>query len=165
MNIVFSKNLIDSLSAIYIWIIGICIGSIISAGAFSAPVIFNVKDLGVDLSKFQSGIIMTEIFLRLNTLLIFVAIIITIYEICSLKLSENTKLQKIILFLSGAISVICILLFSLYYSPFIVEQQKLGEATTSLQSFASMHTQSEITFNILFFSLSANLIFRVILKK
>lgn len=165
MNFFFSKVFISTISAFYIWIIGICIGAIIAAGAFSAPVIFNAQDFGIDLSRFQSGILMTQIFMKLNILLLAVAFIIAVYEVFALRLSDNTKVIKSILFVSGAISVICILLFSLYYSPFIIAQQNISEIATATKEFDSMHKQSEMVFNILFFSLSINLIFRIMFKR
>lgn len=165
MKFLFSKMFINTASALYIWILGITIGAIISSGAFSANVIFNANNFGVEISKFQSGILMTQIFLKLNILLIVVAFIIAIFETFALRLSSNTKTTKIILFLSGAISVICILLFSLYYTPFIVEQQQIGEAATKSSEFYAMHKQSEIVANILFFSLSINLLARLIYRK
>lgn len=165
MKFLFSKVFINTASALYIWLIGLTIGALVACGAFSASVIFNANDFGVELSKFQSGILMTQIFLKLNILLIAVAFIITIFEIVALRLSNHTKTIKIILFLSGAISVICILLFSLYYTPFIVEQQTIGHIATQSSKFDAMHKQSEMVANIIFFSLSVNLLFRLMYRK
>ncbi len=164
MNFLFSKTFTSTIRAFYIWVIGLCIGAIIATGAFSAPVIFHAQEYGVDITKFQSGILMTQIFLKLNVLLLFVAFFIAIYEILSFKLSNHTKMQKYILFISGAIAVICILLFSLYYSPFIVSQQELGINATASAKFQSMHSQSEMIFHILFFALTLNLIYRNMLQ-
>lgn len=165
MKFLFSKVFINTASALYIWLIGLTIGALVACGAFSASVIFNANDFGIELSKFQSGILMTQIFLKLNILLIAVAFIITIFEIVALRLSNHTKTIKIILFLSGAISVICILLFSLYYTPFIIEQQQIGVMATQSNEFQSMHKQSEMVANIIFFSLSVNLLFRLMYRK
>ena len=165
MKFLFGKTFINISTAIYIWILGIALGALIASGAFVASVIFNASSFGVDLSQFQSGILMTQIFLKLNTLLIVVAFIIAVFETFALRLGENTKTIKIILFLSGAISVICILLFALYYTPFIVEQQDLGTAFVEGSEFYAMHTQSEVVANILFFSLSASILFRLIYRK
>lgn len=161
MNIVFSPVLISAIRAFYMWIIALSLGSIACAGAFSAPVIFNAGDFGVALEKSESGILMTHIFLRLNNLLLIVAFVIAAFETFALNLSRDTRLNKAILFLSGAISVICILLFSLYYTPYIVAQQELGD--TQSAEFLSMHAQSESVAGILFLALSVNLIFRIML--
>lgn len=165
MKFLFSKTFINIISALYIWIIGVTIGALLSSGAFSANVIFYASDFGINLSKFESGILMTQIFLKLNILLIVVAFIIAVFEVFALRLSDNTKTIKIILFLSGGISVICMLLFSLYYTPFIIEQQQIGEATMQSNDFNTMHQQSEMVANILFFSLSINMLFRLAYRK
>ena len=165
MKFLFGKVFINTATSLYIWILGIALGALLASGAFVASVIFNASFFGVELSKFQSGILMTQVFLKLNTLLIVVAFIIAIFETFALRLGNNTKTIKIILFLSGAISVICILLFSLYYTPFIIEQQKLGESFTKSDKFTSMHNQSEFVANILFFALSANILFRLFYRK
>ncbi|RAX54971.1 hypothetical protein CCY99_02195 [Helicobacter sp. 16-1353] len=158
----FSKVFINSINAFYNWILGLSIGAIIASGAFVAPVIFRASNFGVELDLAQSGILMTAIFLKLNALLLFVAFIIAVYEIFSLRLSSHTRIQKAILFVSGGISVVCILLFALYYTPFILESQELGTIATS--EFNAMHKQSEFVFNVLFFALSINLIYRNLVR-
>ncbi|MBR7118468.1 MAG: DUF4149 domain-containing protein [Helicobacteraceae bacterium] len=165
MKFLLGKTFINIASALYIWILGITLGTLLASGAFVANVIFNAGFFGVELSKFQSGILMTQIFLKLNILLIVVAFIIAIFETFALRLGNGAKTIKIILFLSGAVSVICILLFSLYYTPFIIEQQQLGATATQSSEFTSMHTQSEFVANVLFFSLSANILFRLIYRR
>ncbi|RDU57513.1 DUF4149 domain-containing protein [Helicobacter sp. MIT 99-5507] len=165
MKFLFGKTFINTAVALYIWILGITIGALLASGAFVANVIFNASFFGVELSKFQSGILMTQIFLKLNILLIVVAFIIAIFETFTLRLGDNKKIIKIILFISGAISVICILLFSLYYTPFIVEQQQLGLNATQSSEFISMHAQSEFVANVLFFCLSINVLFRLVYRK
>ncbi|RDU62446.1 DUF4149 domain-containing protein [Helicobacter sp. MIT 14-3879] len=164
MNIFFSKNFINTIKAIYIWLLGLSIGIIFSSGAFIASVLFYAKDFGIELEKFEAGILMTEIFSRINIFLLIIAFIITFYEILSLKLESGYKAQKSILFISSLISVICIFLFSLYYTPYIIEQQKIGEIAINTNQFLSMHKQSEWVFKILFFTLSFNLIYRILKK-
>ncbi len=165
MNFFFSKTFLKTSMAFYMWLLGLCIGSIFASGAFSASVIFNANDFGVDISKFESGILMTAIFSKLNTLLLFSAFVIVFYEIISFRLGSGGRINKILLFLSASISVICILLFSLYYSPYIIETQKLGESAIASSEFASMHTQSKVVFYILFFTLSFNFIYRILYSK
>ena len=61
---------------IYVVMLGIAIGVEIAAGAFIAPVIFfPQKYLGEGvLTHFQSGILMTQVFLKTNMLLMIVAV-------------------------------------------------------------------------------------------
>lgn len=165
MNLLFSKIFINTISALYLWVIGLCIGSLLCAGALSAPVIFGANDFGVHLSRFQSGILMTQIFMRLNVVLLVGAFFIATFETFALRLSSHKAINKALLFLSGAISVICILLFSLYYSPYILAQQELGEMATASKEFASMHEQSEMVAGILFCALSFNFVYRILLKR
>lgn len=162
MNFFLSNFFLKSAKALYIWILGLSIGAVFATGAFSASVLFNAKDLGVNLSKFEAGILMSEIFSRLSIVLLVVAGIIVFYEILYFRLSSSSRIQRSILFLSGGISVICICLFSLYYAPYIIKAQKLGEAATTTSDFASMHSQSELVFQILFFALTINLIYRIL---
>lgn len=162
MNFFFSNNFLKTAKAFYIWILGLSIGAIFASGAFSASVLFYAEDFGVNLSRFEAGILMSEIFSRLNVFLLIVAGIITFYEILYLRLSSSSRIQRSILFLSGGIGVLCICLFSLYYAPYIIKAQKLGESATQTSDFLSMHTQSEWVFQILFFALSINLVYRIL---
>ena len=58
----------------YLFLLGICIGSELAIGIFMAPVIFYPSQYigeGV-LSHYQSGQLMTQVFLKYNILLIFI---------------------------------------------------------------------------------------------
>ena len=72
-----------SLVVVYVALLGIAIGVEIAAGAFIAPVIFfPQKYLGDGvLTHFQSGILMTQVFLKMNLLIGFVALYSIIYEV------------------------------------------------------------------------------------
>lgn len=162
MKIFLSPTFLKTAKALYLWLIALCIGAIFSSGAFSASVIFHASDFGVNLPQHSAGILMSEIFARLNFLLILLAFFITFYEILYVKLSHCARIAKILLGVSGLVSVICIFLFALYFSPKIIALQKLGESATKSDEFLALHAQSEWIFHILFFSLSFSLIYRIL---
>ena len=131
-----------SFMVIYLVMLGIAKGVEIAAGAFIAPVIFfPQKYLGEGiLSHFQSGILMTQVFLKMNLVIGFVALYSIIYEVQVWMMRKNYD------FLSFFLSLMIVVatgLFLFYYTPFIVHAQQLGSDQTTTEVFASMHKQSE----------------------
>ena len=131
-----------SFMVIYLVMLGIAIGVEIAAGAFIAPVIFfPQKYLGEGvLSHFQSGILMTQVFLKMNLVIGFAALYSIIYEVQVFMMRKNYD------FLSFFLSLVIVVgtgLFLYYYTPFIVHAQQLGAMETTTEAFASMHKQSE----------------------
>jgi len=131
-----------SFMVIYLVMLGIAMGVEIAAGAFIAPVIFfPQKYLGEGiLSHFQSGILMTQVFLKMNLVIGFVALYSIIYEVQVWMMRKNYD------FLSFFLSLMIVVatgLFLFYYTPFIVHAQQLGSDQTTTEVFASMHKQSE----------------------
>lgn len=131
-----------SFMVIYLAMLGIAMGVEIAAGAFIAPVIFfPQKYLGEGvLSHFQSGILMTQVFLKMNLVIGFAALYSIIYEV------EVFMMRKNYDFLSFFLSLIIVVgtgLFLFYYTPFIVHAQQLGAMETTTEAFATMHKQSE----------------------
>jgi len=131
-----------SLMVIYLAMLGIAMGVEIAAGAFIAPVIFfPQKYLGDGvLTHFQSGILMTQVFLKMNLVIGFVALYSIIYEVQVFMMRKNYDFFTFILSL---VIVILTGLFLFYYTPFIVHAQKLGALETATEVFANMHKQSE----------------------
>ena len=162
MKIFFSPTFLKTAKALYLWLIALCIGAIFSSGAFSASVLFNAESLGVNLPQYSAGILMSEIFSKLNILLLILSFVIAFYEILDAKLSQVRRIHKIVLGGSGAISVLCAFLFALYFSPKIIALQKLGESATKSDEFLTLHAQSEWIFHILFFTLTLNFIYRIL---
>lgn len=158
MKIFISPIFLKSAKAFYLWLMALCIGGIFSSGAMSASVLFNAKDFSVNLERMEAGILMSEIFSKLNIVLIFLAFVIVFYEILYARLSSAKTIQKVLLCGSGAISVIGIFLFALYFSPNIIALQKLATS----DEFHTLHTQSEWVFHIIFFALSFNFIYRLL---
>ncbi len=132
-----------SITVIYLMVLGMMIGIELAAGAFVAPVIFFPQTLlgeGI-LSHFQSGILMTEIFLRMNTLLLFVGLFSVLFEIIAWVSKANHKDRSALLL--SLTAVVLAFLFIYYYTPFIQEAQAKGALQTATDAFRSMHKQSE----------------------
>lgn len=155
------NSLILIIHALYIWLIGTNIGAIIACGAFSAPVLFKaytfLPDLGI--TNFDSGILMSQIFSKLNTLLNFSAIVILIYELLMFNFRDKKDFFPLIL---NGIIVCLIFAFTFFYTPRILEAQAQGAAATATPEFASLHHQSEYVFQFLLILLSISLIWRII---
>lgn len=135
---------------LYTLLIAVSLGAALASGAFSTSTLFRANSIVPDLeiSVFQSGLLMTNIFTKLNILLNLLAICILIYEILALRLS-GVKVAPLL----GFISVILIFLFTMYYTPYILEAQKLGAEAIANATFDAMHTQSVLVFKALMVSL------------
>ncbi|MDY5185888.1 DUF4149 domain-containing protein [Helicobacter trogontum] len=144
----------------YLLLLGVGVGGIIACGAFSAPIIFNIDRFIPSFSKMDSGLVMGKIFVRLNVYLVFLAIIIALYE----SFSFFARILKLKIVYSnfwpilGVLNIILIALFVYYYTPFILDIQNL-----SSDKFLSMHEQSVWVFKALMFTLSALFIWRLYL--
>jgi len=130
----------------YLLLIGLCVGAELSVGALVAPVIFFPSGFlgeGV-LSHFQSGVLMTQVFLRFNVLLMVCTSLIVIYEIYMSASKNRDFISAFLLFvvLSGALA------FVLYFTPYIVEAQKAGAAATGTADFKKIHELSELVIKV-----------------
>ncbi|MBV5277671.1 MAG: DUF4149 domain-containing protein [Campylobacteraceae bacterium] len=133
---------------VYITLLGITIGAELAAGAFVAPVIFHPESyLGNDvLTHFQSGILMTQVFLKTNMLLGAIALYSIFFEV----IAWSTKTKKDILCLVFSLVIVPLTaLFLFYYTPFIVDAQILGSAATTSDIFNKMHKESEMVMKLL----------------
>ncbi|WP_096021843.1 DUF4149 domain-containing protein [Campylobacter lanienae] len=128
----------------YLFLLGICIGAEFAIGIFMAPVIFYPSQYigeGV-LSHYQSGQLMTQVFLKYNILLIFISSLILLFEIVNLKGSESFNYKISAFFLSLIISLLA-MSFVFYFTPYILQAQKIGAEATATAEFISMHKASE----------------------
>lgn len=155
------------ITSLYLLALGITIGGIIACGALSAPVIFNASSYLAaleitDMTRYASGILMTEIFVRFNYLLNAMAIFILVYELLVFNISSK---KSLFLLGIGIFSVVLIFLFTMYYTPAIIAAQADGAAATATEEFESIHTQSEMIFQILLISLSASFLWRTYLLR
>lgn len=133
-----------SVLVVYLLSLGIIMGVEVAAGAFVAPVIFFPKHLlgeGV-LSHFQSGVLMTEIFLRMNFLLFIISVLSVIFE-ASLWITKKNEYKDRYALLFSAIAFAFMMAFVYYYTPFIVDAQSQGDVATTSELFRNMHKQSE----------------------
>lgn len=131
-----------SFMLLYLVMLGIAIGVEIAGGAFIAPVIFfPQKYLGEGvLTHFQSGILMTQFFLKMNFLIGFVALYSLVYEVYVWIMRKNYDFAS---FGFSFIAFVLTGLFLFYYTPFIVHAQNLGADATTTEAFNTMHKQSE----------------------
>ncbi|MDR1975681.1 MAG: DUF4149 domain-containing protein [Campylobacteraceae bacterium] len=126
----------------YLLLLGLCIGAEIAVGVLAAPVIFfpdRFLGEGV-LDHFQSGVLMTQIFLKFNVLLMLSTLLIAAYEIYLYR-TKRYDLASALLF---SVALLGSLAFVLYFTPYIVEAQKAGAEATATTEFRSIHNWSEI---------------------
>lgn len=141
----------------YLLLLGVGVGGIIACGAFAAPVVFGIHDFMPIVTQSDSGIIMGKIFMRLNAYLVFLMIVIALYEGVGF-LSFIEKINPIYVkfwLLLGICSIALIALFAFYYTPFMLDPQNLFS-----ENFDSMHKQSVWVFKALMFCLSVLFIWR-----
>ena len=135
---------------IFIITLGTVVGASLLAGAVVAPTIFHSEVLlGSELlSRFQEGLLMTQVFERLAYVVNFLVVLAILYEIIKFKAFESNKWSQILTFLVVASG----LLFTSYYIPQILEMQSAGEAMTSGHIFENVHKASELNFKLFSFA-------------
>jgi len=146
------QKIFPHLHTVYLLTIGSSIGVLLALGIFVAPVIFKSHLLlpHLPLSHYDMGIVMTQIFVKANFLLFMTACIIALFELYESRFQAKKSSLSL---LFGSLSIIAIFLFTLYYTPYILNTQRLGEEATQTEAFASMHAQSVLTFKLLALSL------------
>lgn len=137
--------------SIYLFVLAVLIGIEISVGAIVAPVIFftdNTLGAGV-LSHFQSGILMTQIFIRFGYILIGISTFVAIYNLFIFRGGRAFKVS-FVCFLFSFLNLALALIFVFYFTDYIVEAQKIGEsATINSQEFGIIHNASEYTLKVM----------------
>ncbi|WP_120884287.1 DUF4149 domain-containing protein [Helicobacter pylori] len=133
---------------VYLLLLGILGGSLITLGMMVAPIVFKAPSIlpEFNLTLFESGKLMSQIIVRFNFLLGAIGFVVLLYEIISF---IYDKRSLVYLILGVAIGALC-LLFVFYYTPYILNAQKVGEATIQSTEFARSHAQSEWLFKELF---------------
>ncbi len=130
----------------YLMLLGITLGIGISAGVFAAPVIFHADDLlgGGVLTHYQEGLIMTQIFMKSN--------IIVNITCAAILVAEGYHFLRFyrdqITFYSAFVTVWSGFMFTLYYTPQILEFQAQGESILENELFQKAHIASEWDFKI-----------------
>jgi len=144
------KKYFRIVTMVFIVIMGMTLGAGLLAGVVVAPTIFQSEALlGSELlTRFQEGLLMTQVFERLAYLVNFLVIIAIFYEVVKFKAFENTRWSMLLTFLMVASG----LLFTSYYIPQILEMQSLGEAMTQGETFENVHKASEWNFKLFTFA-------------
>ncbi|MBZ7979816.1 DUF4149 domain-containing protein [Campylobacter sp. RM12642] len=111
-------------------------------GIVVAPIIFYPSAIIGDgiLSHFQSGLLMTQVFVKFNYLLLFVSFFNIIYESISNKLFSLKPILSLII-------LILALVFVFYYTANVLDMQVLG--VTDSKDFNDNHKQSEMIFKVI----------------
>ncbi|WP_235853001.1 MULTISPECIES: DUF4149 domain-containing protein [Helicobacter] len=131
-------------------VLGVGVGVVFFAGAGVAPVIFKASEIAhVNLGALEAGALMGQIFVRANTLLNALGVLLVLDSLfLALKKSKGAWLVLLSLISAGLIA-----LFSFYYTPFILNAQ--ATHMTDTPTFARMHTHSEVLFKALLILLCA----------
>lgn len=135
-----SKSQKDRMKNLYFFLLSAMLGIELFVGIFIAPIIFFPEkfSLNLPLTLAQSGMLMSEIFIKLGYLLIGVSAIGVFYSFWNLK-----KLLLIISFLILLLAGI----FVFYFTPIILQAQSLG--ATDTQSFQQIHSLSEYAIKLI----------------
>ena len=137
---------------VYLMVLGIALGVAICTGVFGASVIFHADDLlgGGVLNHYQEGLIMTKIFIRSNYIITFVSISILLIEGYHFFVFCRDKIT----FFSAFVAVWTGLMFTLYYTPQIVEFQQIGKSVLKNELFQKTHIASEWDYKLFVISLA-----------
>ncbi|MDO8454443.1 MAG: DUF4149 domain-containing protein [Sulfurimonas sp.] len=147
----------------YLILLAATFGAVIVLGAVVAPVIFHSDKILVDvlLNRYNSGIIMGEVFHRFSYWLYVVAAAVAIYEAIWYKMGQRDAIA----FGSAVTVLFSSLMFSAVYAPKILVMQALGIEATQSDTFANIHIASELDFKILALSLFVLFIRRLMLLR
>lgn len=139
---------------VYLFLIAFLVGIEISIGVFLAPVIFNPGDIiGVGvLSKFQSGQLMSRIFIKFGYVLMIISIISFLFELVNLKNRAQIFAKKFSLFMLSSINLALALIFVFYFTDYILKAQEIGILAIETTEFASIHKASEVAMKIMIFA-------------
>ena len=147
----------------YLVILAATYGAVMVLGMLVAPVVFNTNEITVALQidRYNAGIIMGEIFHRFSYWTYLSAFVVLGYEGVMYKLGNRDRY----IFFSAVLVVFSSLMFSVVYSPRIIEMQTIGVEATQSDTFANLHLASEIDFKILAVSLVVLFVRRLMLMK
>lgn len=147
----------------YLIILAASFGAVIVLGAIVAPVIFHTDKILVDMiiDNYNAGIIMGEIFFRFSYWIYVLAFLTTLYEVIEYKQGHRDAIA----FGSAVTVVFTSLMFSAVYAPQILAMQALGVEATQSDTFANIHTASEIDFKILALGLIVLFVRRLMLLR
>lgn len=135
-------------NAFYIVVLGMTIGMIFSLGVLVAPEVFHPeRNIGANiLTHYQSGLLMSAIFMKFCTFLNGVTLLVIVYE-----LVMGYTRKKVVVFdiIAMVMFVGASLVFTMYLTPHVLAFQKMGALATVSEEFATLHRWSEIDFKVL----------------
>lgn len=131
----------------YLILLAATFGAVLTLGALVAPVIFNPNTHLVDvtLDRYNSGMLMSEIFRRFAYVLYAIGTMVVLYEAYWYKMGQRDATS----FASAFVVVFTAFMFSSVYVPKILAMQALGAEATQSDTFATLHIASELDFKIL----------------
>lgn len=131
----------------YLILLAATFGAVLTLGALVAPVIFNPNTHLVDvmLDRYNSGMVMSEIFRRFAYVLYAIGTMVVLYEAYWYKMGQRDTIS----FASAFVVVFSTFMFSSVYVPKILAMQALGAEATQSDTFATLHMASELDFKIL----------------
>lgn len=147
----------------YLIMLASTFGAVIVLGAIVAPVVFHPNKILVDitLNNYNAGIIMGEVFHRFSYWIYIVAIWVSLYEMLMYKMGQRDAIA----FGASVTVVFSSLMFSVVYSPKILDMQAIGEEATLSDTFKNIHLASEIDFKILAVALIVLFVRRLMLLR
>ena len=147
----------------YLILLASSFGAVMVLGIVVAAVIFHADTLAVDIliDRYNSGVIMSEIFLRFSYFIYFLAFCVALYETAMYKTGQRDKIALI----SAFFVITTSLMFSAVYVPKILELQAMGREATGSDTFESLHMASEIDFKILAVALVVLFVRRLMLLR
>jgi hypothetical protein len=137
----------------YVLLLSFVLGATVVVGVINAPKIFGFDTF---LTNFQSGLLMSQIFVGYNYILMVLAVAIVLFESYEYKNARRDRYAFSFAFISLATAM----LFFGYYTPAILAFQAQGEVGTVGAAFDAMHFGSEIDIKILFVSIIAQIVRR-----
>ncbi|HEC1547935.1 TPA: DUF4149 domain-containing protein [Campylobacter upsaliensis] len=139
------------MKAIHLFLLAAMIGVELILGVVVAPVVFYPQDLIGEnvLSHFQSGLMMSDIFVKMGYVLLVVALFNALYELINFFKKEEKFQLRFSKFALSIIVLILALFFVFYFTAYILEAQKKGESVIKTAEFQSMHEASEVVIKII----------------
>jgi hypothetical protein len=150
--------MIKFFASFYLFCLAAAAMGVFLLGALVAPILFHSEVvLGVKLlSRFDAGLMMSEIFSRFNYILLATAALIIAFEGF---LAVNKKNSKSMLLLS-TLNVLTIGVYAFIFTPKIIAFQAMGEEALNSSAFESVHKLAEFDFKILLVTLTLSFFIR-----
>lgn len=139
------------LKAVYLFSLAVIIGIELSIGVFLAPVLFTANEILKEavLTRLQSGLLMSEIFIKFNYVLLFVSSLSFLYESYSFFKDELAFKLRFSKFMLSFIVLALSLLFVFHLSAYILEAARAAMQNVDLIAFEKVHKASELSLKII----------------